>query len=176
MTFFPTIESWEISSSAWQASFLEMSRDGRAGNEGVALWLGRRRDATAVVTHVLALRGKGIIRRPGLLLISAEIVNEATDVALELGVRLVGQIHSHGRGYGTNLSPTDLKYGISVPHYLSLVAPDYALRPNTRPEDCGVHVFMPKAGFKRLAAHEVTTKLRLVTSGAAPSVLTIGGA
>ena len=55
---------------------------------------------------------------------------------------LVGQIHSHDRSYGVDLSWVDIKYGLSVPYYLSVVAPDYALNPETVWDDCGTHIYL----------------------------------
>jgi hypothetical protein len=107
------------------------------------------------------------------LVIQASLVNELTDVAIELGIALIGQIHSHGALYGTDLSYADRNFGIAVPYFLSLVAPDYALRPQTRLEDCGVHVFEPRSGFRRLSVPEVAQRLRVFPGEPVP-VLTIG--
>ena len=173
MTFFAPVSTWRIPEAALAASLLEMARDGVRGNEGVALWLGRRGGGQAEVTHVVALRGPGVVKRPDQLVIQAALINDVTDLAIELGVVLVGQIHSHGELYGTDLSYADRTLGIRVPYYLSLVAPDYALRPRTRLEDCGVHVFEPGSGFRRLPAAEVGQRLQAVAAAPVP-VLTVG--
>jgi hypothetical protein len=173
MIFFTPVHTWRIPESAFAASFKEMARDGIHGNEGVALWLGKRGGGKAEVTHVVALRGPGVTKRPDQLVIDSALVNDVTDLTIELDVVLVGQIHSHGELYGTNLSYADRTYGISVPYYLSLVAPDYALRPKTRVEDCGIHVFEPGSGFRRLSAGEVGQRIELVSSSHVP-VLTVG--
>ena len=173
MTFFAPVNTWSIPEPALAASLQEMARDGVRGDEGVALWLGRRSEGWAEVTHVVALRGPGVIKRPDQLVIQPALVNEVTDLAIELGLVLVGQIHSHGELYGTDLSYADRTYGIRVPYYLSLVAPDYALRPQTRLEDCGVHIFEPGRGFHRLSMAEVGERLSVVAAGSVP-VLTAG--
>jgi hypothetical protein len=173
MSFFTPVDCWRIPEGAFAASLEEMAIDGLQGNEGVALWLGRRNAGQAEITHVVRLRGPGLIKRPDQLVIPATFINKVTDLAIELGVALVAQIHSHGTLYGTNLSYTDRKYGISVPYYLSLVAPDFALRQGITVTDCGVHVFVPKQGFRRLSAEDVEKRLGIVTSTAVP-VVTIG--
>lgn len=173
MSFFAPVNTWYIPESALAASLQEMARDGVHGDEGVALWLGRRGGGQAEVTHVIALRGPGVTKRPDQLVIQPVLVNEVTDLAIELGVVLVGQIHSHATDFGTDLSYADRTYGIRVPYYLSLVAPDYALRPQTRLEDCGVHVFEPKRGFRRMALAEVGQRLHVVAAGSVP-LLTAG--
>jgi hypothetical protein len=82
-------------------------------------------------------------------------------------------VHSHGPGYGLDLSPTDRVYGIRTPHYLSLVAPDYAL--SAAPlQRWGVHVFMENGGFVRLGASEANRRLQVIPDASA-SVITVGG-
>jgi hypothetical protein len=150
-----------------------MARDGAVGNEGVALWLGKRDSGKAEVTHVAALRGLGVIKKPALLIIESSLLNDVTDLTIELGVALVGQVHSHGPFFGTDLSPTDRQYGIAVPYYLSVVAPDYALRPHTSIGDCGVHVYESGLGFRRLSVAEVSRQIQVVTHAQIP-VITVG--
>jgi proteasome lid subunit RPN8/RPN11 len=173
MTFFAPVNTWRIPEPAFAASLQEMAHDGVRGDEGVALWLGRRGAGQAEVTHVVALRGPGVVKRPDQLTIGPALVNDVTDLAIDLGLVLVGQIHSHGELYGTDLSYADRTFGVRVPYYLSLVAPDYALRPRTRLEECGVHVFEPGRGFRRLPVAEVGRRLHLVAAAPAP-VLTVG--
>ena len=170
MKFFSPIDTWRIPQSALEESCREMARDGVVGNEGVALWLGQRRDGRAEVSHLVVLRGPGVVKRPDFLLIRPHLLNEVTDLAMDLGVVLVGQIHSHGPLYGTDLSYADHNFGITVPYFLSLVAPDFALRPQMPFEDCGVHVFEPGHGFRRLSAEEVGARIRVVSSPPIPVI------
>jgi proteasome lid subunit RPN8/RPN11 len=171
--YFPAIDTWAMSAAAVEASLGEMARDGARGTEGVVLWLGRRQGGTAEITHLVALRGTGIVKRPDLLIIHHSLLNEVADVAIDLGVSLLGQVHSHGPGATTDLSRLDRAEGLAVPYYLSVVAPDYALRAGTRLTDCGIHVYEPGVGYRRLPPPEVATRVR-VLPGPRPPLLTIG--
>ena len=164
MTYFPRVEKWFIPQQAIALSFEEMARDGSRGNEGIALWLGGRDRGQATVSHVVALRGSGIVRHPDFLSISPDVMNEVTDLAIRLQVVLVGQIHSHGPSYGIDLSPTDRLYGVAIPYFLSVVAPDYGLRPTEGVAECGVHVYEPKRGYRRLGIREVTRRIIAVSN------------
>lgn len=168
-TFFPPVARWHLPEAAVSGSFAEMARDGEQGNEGVALWLGHRQGGDAVVTHLVALRGSGVRKGPRLLSVEPWLINEVTDLAIELEVTLVGQIHSHGRGW-VDMSPTDRTEGIAVPHYLSVIAPWFALRPGTGLVDCGVHVFESGDGWRRLSPSEVQTRLCVVSGGQVPLI------
>ena len=166
--YFPSVTSWAIPQEVLRRSMEEMAVDGRAGDEGVALWLGRRKDGRADISHVVGLRGHGVHKGPAFLEIEPSLFNEVADLAITHQVSLVGQIHSHGVGWSTDLSMIDRTGGLLVPHYLSVVAPDYALRPETRIEDCGVHVFEPGRGYRRLSNEEIADRVKVIAGGAAP--------
>lgn len=172
-SFFSSIETWRIPESALVDSMAEMAIDGISGNEGVALWLGHRRDGIAEVTHLVALRGAGIIKFPDFLRIESWLLNEVTDLAIDLELCLIGQIHSHGFGYPTDLSETDRTFGLAVPYFLSVVAPDYGLRSSIFLPDCGVHIFEPRTGFRRLDEAEVSQRI-LVFPGDRLPLHTVG--
>jgi hypothetical protein len=171
MTFFPRVEQWHIPHVAFVDSLREMAQDGARGNEGIVLWLGRRLDGQATVTHLVALRGPGVIRRPDLVIIESWLLNEVTDMTIELGVVLVGQIHSHGEWSGVDLSITDRTRGITVPYYLSVVAPEYALNFGTRIQDCGVHVYEPEAGYRRFSVAEIRQRLNVTAHRHVPLIV-----
>lgn len=172
-TFFPPVEVWHLTKSVLEDSLREMSNDGVHGNEGVVLWLGRRVQGQAEITHLVGLRGPGVVKRPNLLIILPWLLNEVADVALQLNVSLIGQIHTHGTGYDIGLSRTDRARGIAVPHFLSVVAPDYGLRGDIGIVDCGVHVFEPGLGYRRLSTREVEQRVQVI-SGTPPPLLLIG--
>lgn len=173
MNYFSTIKKWILPASAYSESIKEMARDGIYGNEGIALWLGKRCRGNAEISHVIILRGPGIIKQAAYLRIDTSLLNEVTDKAIELNVSLIGQIHSHGPYHGTDLSFTDIKYGICVPYYLSVVAPDYAQRENTKITECGVHIFQPRKGFHQLANMEIAKRIIIEPKISCP-VLTVG--
>jgi hypothetical protein len=171
-SYFSKIETWRIPEMAIVDALEEMAIDGREGNEGIVLFLGRDRNAVAEVTHLVKLRGRGVEKYPARINIDAALLNDVTDVAIENKVRLIGQVHSHGPGYGLDLSPTDRAHGIRTPYYLSLVAPDYAL--SAAPlQKWGVHVFNENRGYERLSAPAANRRLQVVPNLHA-SVITVG--
>ena len=172
--YFPAVRLWILPEPALQASLREMAQDGSRGCEGCVLWLGRRHDGVGEIKHLVALRGEGIIKRADYLNIEAWLFNEVADVAIDFGLSIIGQIHTHGPGYGTHLSPVDRSGGFTIPYYLSVVAPDFGLRPATRITECGVHVFEPNCGYRRLAPTEVLSRLQVVPGPPLP-MTTVGG-
>lgn len=162
MTFFPIVQRWLIPPTLLQVSLSEMALDGVDGNEGICLWLGvRNQDETATISHVIKLRGEGVIKSPANVRVTPELMREVHAFAKAQRKQLVGQIHSHGREYGVDLSFVDLRYGVSVPYYLSVVAPSYALNPATTWDDCGVHICDPKEGFTRIFSRVIAKRISI---------------
>lgn len=170
MIAFKTPLLWRLPAAALQASIAEMAPDGAHGCEGVALWLGRRNAGVVTVTHVIGLRGPGVIKRPDHLFISAELLGDVTDTAIEHGVYLVGQIHSHP-GSWVDLSEADMRSGIQAPGYLSVVAPHFARDPATTPGQCGFHVF-DRGRWRRLPRWERPWRVAVV--GGTARLMTVG--
>lgn len=173
--YFPPLAMWRLTEGAWKASLDELLHDGARGTEGVALWLGSHEGDCAKVTHLVILCGSGVIKRPDLLVITSALMNVVTDLAHDYGVRLLGQIHSHGHGYSTDLSPTDRAYGITVPWYLSLVAPDFAQSPSIRVAQCGVHIYEQGCGYRRLLPPDAEQRV-VIVPGPPPPILVAGEA
>lgn len=165
---------WHLPQTALQAAMVEMARDGARHCEGIALWLGRRQGNDAEITHVVGLRGPGVHRRPDYLSISPELLNDVTDTAIDLGVFLVGQIHSHPPGAGVGLSPLDQRFGICAPGYLSAVAPNFAARLDTPTSACGFHLFEGGA-WRRFGLEECARRVQVVNDGAPTPLIIIGG-
>lgn len=171
--FFPMIQRWRIPALFFQQSLAEMAGDGAHGNEGVALWLGRREGPVAYLTQVVGVRGLDVMRLPDHLSLPATEVNAVADIAIRLGLSLLGQVHSHGPQHGVDLSWVDRAHGISVPWFLSVVVPDYAQRSTTSLFDCGVHVFELGSGFRRFEADELTARVE-VTADKVPPIILVG--
>jgi len=157
MSAYPKVSKWRVPESLLSESLAEMRIDGESGNEGICLWLGVRdeENESAVVSHLIRLRGPGIFKSFAQVQIQAELMREVHEAAKERERILIGQIHSHGTAYGVRLSYVDIRYGISVPYYLSVVAPHYALRPETGWEQCGIHVYLPTDGYVLVPSENV---------------------
>jgi hypothetical protein len=170
---FSETTKWALPETVLPDSLMEMAIDGQRGNEGIVLWLGRDHGEIAEITHLVKLRGPLVTKLPDHIHIESALFNDVADLAIEHGVRLVGQIHTHGPGYSLDLSPTDRVYGLQTPHYLSLVAPNYALSDSSL-VDCAVHVFTPARGYVRLNNAELSRQINIVAGPHLPFIQ-VGG-
>lgn len=170
---FSETTKWVLPNTVLPDSLAEMAIDGTHGDEGIVLWLGRDQGAIAEITLLVKLRGPLITKLPDHIHIESALFNDIADTTIQYGVRIVGQVHSHGPGHSVNLSPTDKVYGLQTPYYLSLVAPDYALSDSTI-LDCGVHVFRPGLGYVRLSGAEVSRQIEIIPGPHLPFI-EVGG-
>ena len=148
---------WNLPADLLDVSLDVMRPNGRIGNEGLALWLGTRDGSQVRVTHIVALHGNGFIASPLQLRLSWNAMSRLTDLADELGIYLIGQIHSHPGCY-IDLSDVDKKYGVQSQDYLSIVCPHYAQRMVSGIHECGVHLF-DNGCYRRFGAAEVTRRI-----------------
>jgi proteasome lid subunit RPN8/RPN11 len=148
---------WTIPDDLLSRSVAVLKPHGEHGNEGLALWFGRASEASVTVTHVVDVSGPGFHTSPLYMSVSMLTMARLTALADQLGMYLVGQIHSHP-GWLVELSSLDQAHGIRVAGFLSVVCPHYAQRPGVKWSDCGVHVF-EDARYRRLARREVTRRL-----------------
>lgn len=170
--YYPEIKEWHVPKDLLRVAVAEMENDGRYGNEGTCLWLGTKQDSTAEITHSVLLRGRRILKSPAQIRIDPELMREVHCAARDLGLVLVGQIHSHGKQFGVGLSPVDRALGFRIPSFLSVVAPNYGLTWPISWPDCGVHIFLRNTGFARLSATDITH--RIVETAIDTVELTIG--
>jgi len=173
MNYFPKTNKWLIPKAALDSSRDEMALDGRYENEGTSLWLGKKENGEARLTHIVFLRGAGIYKSPLNIQVAPELMREVHEKAQAVGAILIGQIHSHSRLCGVDLSQSDHAYGIRVPYFLSIVYPDYAQTESTGIADCGVHVFLPDKGFVRLSRKQVARQI-VVDSTLPVEILIVG--
>lgn len=152
--------SWALPANLISESVQIMRPNGAQGNEGLALWLGDEQNGLVEFTHVLRLKGPGLVARPLQLSLSLRAISRITSLSDELGVYWAGQIHSHP-GRFVDLSPVDRAMGIKVQDYLSVVCPHYAQARTDGLAECGVHLF-DKGSYRRFPPHEVAARIRIL--------------
>lgn len=172
MDFYPETKEFFVPRDLLEVAISEMRNDGANGNEGTCLWLGERNDHTATITHAVLLRGPHIFKSPTNIRIEPELMREVHCAARDRGLILIGQVHSHGKDYGVDLSYVDRELGFRIPAFLSVVAPDYGQSWPISWLDCGVHIYQREQGFVRLRDRDVQARIRETKK--LTSMLTIG--
>lgn len=167
MSLYEPVDTWVMPMTYLRDSIAEMAPDGMNGNEGITLWAGTLESGVARLSLLIGLHGPDIEKNPLYIKISCDLFNRVSALCRTRGLTLLGQIHSHPKTF-TDLSDVDRRYGIGVPYFLSVVAPHYAQRADTGWDDCGVHIFESKKGFRRMTVSEARTKIKMEATLEAP--------
>ncbi len=149
--------NWYLPSSLLSQSIITMRPQGRIGNEGLAFWFGVEDKNNLVVSHIVEVFGSGFITTPLHMSLSSNAMIKLTNLAEELGVFLIGQIHSHPGNF-IDLSEVDKRLGIRIQDYLSVVCPYYAQRDMADLNEFGFHVFENNS-YRRMPNNEVLTRI-----------------
>ncbi len=126
---FEAIRSVTVPLALAEATQRSLRAAGREGNEGLALWSGIQ-DGTSFAVRTLTTPEQRALRSAEgvCVVVDGNALHEVNVAVFKRGERLLAQVHSHpGRAYH---SAMDDRYAvITSPGALSLVVPDFAVRP-----------------------------------------------
>lgn len=126
-----------------------MRKVGRAGNEGFALWVGRRDGSRFEVDETLIPKQEGMKVDSGVCVtVGREELFRINRYLYTTGRLLIAQLHSHPTD--AYHSKTDDTFPIATTAgAFSIVIPDFAVRPFAL-DDCAVYRLAPKEGWLEL--------------------------
>lgn len=133
---------------------------GRRGNEGFALWVGRRAGGTFQVDETIIPEQRGIQSASGVCVtVGSEELFRINRYLYSTRRQLVAQIHSHPTD--AYHSETDDAFPIATTAgAFSLVVPDFAVRPFSL-DDCAIYRLVPGDGWLEFPPTAVRRMLRL---------------
>jgi hypothetical protein len=134
---------------------------GSRGDEGIALWVGTVEETTFHVTRTLIPRQLGVRTLGGICItVDGDELHRINMWLYEQGLRLIAQLHSHPtEAYH---SETDDTYPIATTQgCLSLVIPDFAVRPFTL-DECAVYRLDQRGTWQELTVKQVASLIQLI--------------
>lgn len=150
-----------IARTLYERTWLGLQQRGRGARETACVWLGDQDREREVAREVIFLDDlPGTVGRRLQHRTSREAVRILIDRARELGLTIVGDVHTHP-GLWVDLSDVDrahpIEYRIGL---LALVFPAFAKGP-PRFEGIGVHEYLGSCEWKTFEDHEVAQRLVL---------------
>ncbi|WP_237478594.1 Mov34/MPN/PAD-1 family protein [Lichenibacterium dinghuense] len=133
---------------------------GVAGNEGLVAWSGVQDGSRFLVRTATAPRQRGIRTSDGVcVVVDGDELHRLNVETFKRGERLFAQVHSHpGRAYHSEM---DDRYAIvTSPGGLSLVVPDFAVRPFAVGE-CAVLRLSSDGGWREVGARRAAGLISL---------------
>lgn len=133
---------------------------GRQGNEGFALWIGRRAGHVFHVDETVIPEQRGLQFASGVCVtVGSEELFRINKYLYATGRQLVAQLHSHPTD--AYHSETDDTFPIATTAgAFSLVIPDFAVRPFSL-EECAIYRLVPDNGWLEFPAPAVRRVIRL---------------
>lgn len=133
---------------------------GRDGNEGLAVWTGVQEGSAFLVRTVVVPRQSGIRTADGVcVVVGGDELHRLNVETFRRGERLFAQVHSHpGRAYHSDM---DDRYAVvTSPGGLSLVVPDFAVRPFSVAE-CAVYRLAADGRWREVPPRQVAGLISL---------------
>lgn len=127
---------------------------GRSGNEGLVLWSGVQEGESFTIRTVTVPRQRAIRSADGVcVVVDGDALHQFNVETYRRGERLIAQVHTHpGRAYHSEM---DDRYAVvTAPGGLSLVVPDFAVRPFDLRE-CAVYRLSTRGAWLEVAQREV---------------------
>lgn len=154
-----------ITQQLWRATWLGLQRRGGGARETACVWLGEQEGEQEVAREVVFLDDlPGTVGRRLQHRTSREAVRIVIDRARELGLTIVGDVHTHP-GEWVDLSEVDrvhpIEYRIGL---LALVLPTFAKGP-PRLKGVGVHEYLGAGEWKTFEEEEIPPRLVLLNKG-----------
>ena len=154
------IERVVVPASIAEATQQSLRSAGHAGNEGLVVWSGTQDGTTFNVRTVTAPTQRGIQSADGVcVVVDGDGLHQLNVATFRRGERMFAQVHSHpGRAYH---SPMDDRYAvITSPGGLSLVVPDFAVRPFSLAE-CAIFRLTTTGVWKEVSRKEAGTLIMM---------------
>lgn len=151
-SFFARIQRFMLPAQLLEATVEHLRAEGQFRVESIVFWAGRVDGLLATMTHLVVPRGSGVFKHPLQVRVSEDVIAEVCELLDPPHLVLLGQVHTHmGAAFH---SPTDDRYSLDTPGYLSLVVPDFAREDASHWTDWAFHECDGHGAFRRLSASE----------------------
>jgi proteasome lid subunit RPN8/RPN11 len=154
-----------VTRSLFEATWLGLQRRSQGAQETACVWLGNQDGEREIATEIVFLDDlPGTVGRRLQHRTSREAVRILIDRARELGLTIVGDVHTHP-GQWVDLSEVDrahpIEYRIGL---LALVFPSFA-QGSPWLDGVGVHEYLGSGQWTRFEGDDVASRLQLEQEG-----------
>jgi len=161
-TPYPEIQSWVLPKAAITATLAGVRPAGDVGVESGVFWMGTR-DRESRVSHVLQVKGKGVVERPYQWRIAPEVFGSACDWAKPQALTLLAIVHIHLADGCPEMSWTDRNCSVQVPGILAVIIGNRGRQAD--PREWGWFVYENRQ-YRKLASREVALRVDLTSTAA----------
>ena len=122
--YFQAIDTFTLPAALLDETLAALRAEGQLRVESLVFWAGSVQNGAATVTHVVVPKGDGVFKHPLQVRIDENVLAAVCDLVDPPRLLLLGQVHTHlGDAFH---SPTDDRFSLDTPGYLSIVIPNFA--------------------------------------------------
>jgi hypothetical protein len=154
--YFQRIDRFRLAAELLEATLDALRAEGQYRVESLVFWGGSLRDGHATVDHLFVPKGLGVLKHALQVRVNENVVAAICDYLDPPHLVLFGQVHTHiGEAFH---SPSDDRFSLDTPGYLSLVIPNAGRDDVSRWEDWAFFECEGGGRFRRIDTGERATR------------------
>ena len=122
--YFPRINTFALPTALLDNTLTALRTEGEFCVESLVFWGGAVADGVAVVTHVFVPKGPGVYKHQLQVRINEQVIAALCGELDPPRLVLLGQVHTHMEA--AFHSPSDDRFSLDTPGYVSIVIPEFA--------------------------------------------------
>lgn len=151
--YFSALDRFTLSEHLLAETVARLREEGQFQMESIVFWIGSVEASRGAISQLVVPRGPGVFKHPYQVRVSENIIAGICELLDPPRAILLGQVHTHM--YEAFHSPTDDRFSLGTPGYLSLVVPNFARDDPSRWRDWGFYECAGLEAFRRLGSDEV---------------------
>ena len=162
--YFPRIDTFALSAALLAETLAALRAEGEFRVESLVFWGGVVADGVAVVTDVFVPKGPGVYKHPLQVRISDRVIAALCGELDPPRLVLLGQVHTHMEA--AFHSPSDDRFSLDTPGYVSIVIPEFARGEVSAQNEWAFYECEGGGHFRAIDAQERVRRFLITPDGA----------
>jgi hypothetical protein len=162
--YFKPIETFTLPRRLANETLVALRAEGRFAVESLVFWAGSVDDGKATITHIFVPKGEGVFKHPLQVRVDDHVIAAVCGGLDPPKLVLLAQVHTH-RGEAFH-SPSDDRFSLDTPGYLSLVVPNFGRGDSSAWHEWAFYECQGQGRFRPIDVAERTRRLLIAPDGA----------
>jgi hypothetical protein len=162
--YFKPIETFALPATLLDETLIALRAEGGFSVESLVFWGGSVDSGKATITHVFVPKGEGVSKHPLQVRVDDHVIAALCGQLDPPRLMLLGQVHTH-RDEAFH-SPSDDRFSLDTPGYLSLVVPNFGRGDASAWHEWAVYECQGRGRFRPMDAVERSRRLLIAPDGA----------
>lgn len=162
--YFPRIDTFALSTALLDNTLSALRAEGQFCVESLVFWGGAVAGGVAVVTHVFVPKGPGVYKHQLQVRINEQVIAALCGELDPPRLVLLGQVHTHREA--AFHSPSDDRFSLDTPGYVSIVIPEFARHNVSAKDEWAFYECEGGGRFRKIEAKERARRFLITPDGA----------